>query len=316
MLRKLIVVYNPRSSRHSLVQKEVIAPARKMSGWLVGKYAVKAASLEENAKALAKILSDGDLVIAAGGDGTTNMVLNAIMQSGKKATLGVLGYGNFNDLAQMLQTKRAVEYGDEFVGGVSEIVSKFEDGKTQAIWPLEVKVDDKHWRYAAAYVTVGLLAKATEVMDDEKVRKRLNSGHKKTAFYSLMVAIRWYLKEHKQCNLPAGKLNGADWAADATDYLAVNSPRVAALMRGGTWYRSSVFFGSAMMRLGGFWRMVMFGLRSIFRKMPLREVKRDKLEFNGPSTVEIQAEGEYRKLEGVKKIEVGKAQEALTVVAG
>ena len=113
MLKKLIVVYNPRSSKHAAVAQEVLDPARKLSGWLVGKYEVKAAGLRENADELAKILNDGDLVIAAGGDGTAAMAVNGVMRSGKDVALGVLGYGNFNDLARMLKAKRAVEYGGE-----------------------------------------------------------------------------------------------------------------------------------------------------------------------------------------------------------
>lgn len=66
MLKKLIVVYNPRSSHHQAIEREVLAPVRKLQGWLVGKYEVKSESLEENARALAELLHDGDLVITAG----------------------------------------------------------------------------------------------------------------------------------------------------------------------------------------------------------------------------------------------------------
>ena len=110
MLKKLIVVYNPRSSHHQAIEREVLAPVRKLQGWLVGKYEVKSESLEENARALAELLHDGDLVITAGGDGTATMATNGIMLSKKDVTLGVLGYGNFDDMARMLKTKRPVEY--------------------------------------------------------------------------------------------------------------------------------------------------------------------------------------------------------------
>lgn len=170
MLRKLIVAYNPRSSKAKAVEQEVLGPSRKLEGWLVGKYQVKPTDVDDNAKELAKILNDGDLVIAAGGDGTAVIATNGVMLSGKDVTLGVLGYGNFNDMARMLGAKRAVEYGGEYVGGVTEIVQKFTDGKVREIYPLEVKVDGEHWRYVPCYVTLGLFAESVAVFDDEKVR--------------------------------------------------------------------------------------------------------------------------------------------------
>ena len=78
------------------------------------------------------------------------------MLSGKDVTLGVLGYGNFNDVARMLKAKQPVKYGDEYIGGVSEIVERFEAGKVKEIYPLEAVVDGEHWRYAPCYITCGV----------------------------------------------------------------------------------------------------------------------------------------------------------------
>ena len=165
MLHKLVVVYNPNSSHHVAIEREVLAPVRKLSGWLVGKYEVGMLDVGGNADKLAKIIDDGDLVIAAGGDGTATLAANAVMRAGKDVTLGVLGYGNFNDFARMLRTKHAVPYGDEYVGGVTEIVEKFARGEVTEIYPLEVLVDGEHWRYAPCNVTVGMFAASTAVFE-------------------------------------------------------------------------------------------------------------------------------------------------------
>lgn len=344
-MRKLWVVYNPRSSHHAAVEAEVLAPARKVSGFLVGKYEIKQTSVEHNAEMLAGMLGDGDLVISAGGDGTAAIAANAVMKSEKEVTFAALGYGNFNDMARMLGVRRPVEYGGEYLGGITEIIEKFQEGTTREIYPLEVRVDGKHWRYAPCYVTAGLLAEASEIMDGDQVRKSLNTG-KRGPLYSLMVAVIWYLKNKGRKFLPAAfggsvdeakgsgeteapgeggrdfservevRLNGEALAEGVTDYLAVNGPTVARLMKGGKWYLREEGFGSAVKRLGGFWRMVGFGLRSVILGLKLTETKGDVLEFSRPSAVEIQAEGEYQRLEGVSKIEIGKAKRGMKVVLG
>lgn len=483
MLKKLIVVYNPRSSKHAAVAQEVLEPARKLSGWLVGRYEVKATGLRENADELAKILNDGDLVIVAGGDGTAAMAVNGVMRSGKDVALGVLGYGNFNDLARMLKAKRAVEYGGEYVGGVTEIVGRYEAGKLREIYPLEAKVDGKHWRYAPCYLSLGLFAESTTVFDEPKVRDKLKTG-KKHLLFSIWTLARWYFRNRKREFLPEGRIVAArdvlevkaveskktgnekkltqkedkkpqkkvkpekkadtklqqelkaaktekdaeqkkfkallraakkqqllemksgarmkmlkagtqtkarlavaktetraklldaklktqdkmstlgkkarekhiqsdvpeiiiegaevveqrqknknkgsnkkniacaveklgekgNFSTGATDYIAVNSPRMAKMMRGGKYYRKPAEFRSTVVRLSSFWRLLGFMMRSVLLQVPGKRTRGDIIKFKQRANVMIQAEGEYEMLEGVKKIEVRKAKKGLKVV--
>ena len=66
-MRRLIVVTNPKSSRANLVEEKIMKPARELEGVLVGKYEIRPTTIEENVRLIAKILKDGDLVVAAGG---------------------------------------------------------------------------------------------------------------------------------------------------------------------------------------------------------------------------------------------------------
>ena len=319
MAQRLFVIYNPGSSQAKAVEKEVLEPIRGLKGWMVGKFKVTSPSVDENAAELAKMLGDGDLVVAAGGDGTAAIAANGALLSGKDVTLGALGYGNSNDLARMLGVRRPVDFGGEYVGGVLEIVEKFQAGEVTEMYPLEVMVNWKHWRYVPCYVTLGLLAEAAAVMDDPRVRKKLRTG-KRGAMFSLMTATFWYLKNYRKRKgefFPEeANMNEVRMAPGVTDYLAVNGPTVARLMKvkGGGWWREPEGFGSATRRLGGFWKMVGFGLKSVFARIPLKETKGDVIEFMQASTVEIQAEGEYQRLEGVKQVEVRKMKRALKVV--
>lgn len=164
-----------------------------------------------------------------------------------------------------------------------------------------------------------------------------------------MMAVFWYLRNKRRKFLPAAvsgseeasdvegsgvsagveassgveisagvevRLNGELLAGETTDYLAVNGPTVSRLMKGGKWYLSGEGFGSGAKRLGKFWKMVGFGLRSVFFGLRLSETKKDVLEFSRPSEVEIQAEGEYQSLTGVSRIEFRKAERGMKVVFG
>ena len=318
MAGRLILVLNPRSSQYAAVTREILEPARKLKGWTVGKFELDLGDVDENAVRLAGVLQDGDLVVAAGGDGTASVAVNGMMmaeegQSGvgagarKRVTLAALGYGNFNDTARMLGVRRRE--------GLEEVVARFAQGQTTEIYPLEALVNGKHWRYAAAYVTVGMLAASTAVFDTEPVRWKLREG-KPRLIFSLWSLVKWYARHYRQDWLPEGYRNGEAWAARTTDYMAVNGKSVAQVMRGGKWYLDPQEFQGGVMRLGSFWRVGWMMLTSIFRRVPGETTRGDRLDFVEPSSVVMQAEGEHEKLTGVERIEVRKARRGIRVVMG
>lgn len=318
MAGRLILVLNPRSSQYAAVTREILEPARKLKGWTVGKFELDLGDVDENAARLAGILQDGDLVVAAGGDGTASVAVNGVMMAEegqsrvgagarRRVTLAALGYGNFNDTARMLGVKRRE--------GLEEVVARFAQGQTTEIYPLEALVNGKHWRYAAAYVTVGMLAASTAVFDTEPVRWKLREG-KPRLIFSLWSLVKWYARHHRQDWLPEGYRNGEAWAVRTTDYVAVNGKSVAQVMRGGKWYLDPQEFQGGVMRLGSFWRVGWMMLTSIFRRVPGETTRGDRLDFVEPSSVVMQAEGEHEKLTGVERIEVRKARRGIRVVMG
>lgn len=301
-MRKLLLVYNPRSSRHEAIREEVLTAARGVSGWMVGKYAISTAGFEENVASLMRLVEDGDLVITAGGDGTAMIVVNALMKSGKDVALAALGYGNFNDIATM--------WGEP---DVKTVIEDYEAGRLAELSMMEVRVNGALWRYSPCYFTMGLLAEASTLMEEEKMRRALDTG-KKSATYSLVQAVKWYLKYRRGIRLPVGKLNGAELERNTTDYLAVMSPTMAKMMKGGEWWQRPEGFGSSVQALGKFWKMVRFGLTSVRKGVPLTETKRDVIEFAEPSTVQMQTGGEYERMEGVSEVIVGRTGKTLKVV--
>ena len=306
-MQRIFIVYNPRSSRFKDVQKEVLdilmSPERLknfgVTGAMVGKYEVEKTNVDDNAARLARLIRDEDLVLAVGGDATAVIAANGILLSKKDATLAALPYGNFNDLAKMLKVKTLAD------------VFK---AKTAKLWPLEVLVDGKHLRYSTCYTTIGMMAEATELFDNKKVRKSLRKGHK-TTWRSYPKLAKWYFKNRsKRVFLPEFKLNGLFQKKNTTDYLAVNGKKLARVMRGGTWYKNEKTFWHTTGRLKSFFRLSFFMAKSMFNKVPGAETKGDTLEFLSPATIEFQSEGEYKILENVEKIEIKKAEQFLKVL--
>lgn len=300
MKKRVIIVYNPRSTGANLVEVGVLEPARRLKGKIVGKYAVLPTDVDDNAKKLAKLLEDGDLVIAAGGDGTATIALNGVVRAKKEVSLAVLPYGNFNDMARSFNVK-----------GFKQAVR----GETIEAWPLEVLVNGKIWRRVMCYVSVGMMAESTEVFDNAKVRKGLQKG-KKGLFWSGINLFTWWCKNRKKRFLPEFSLNGHKVEKKVTDYLAVNSKTVAKVLKNKPSFRMSGSFYGGVLKLSGFLAICRFFVRGMNGKMGLFETEGDKIVFKKPARVEIQAEGEYKKFEGVETIEIRKAAKPVRIVRG
>jgi len=330
-MQRVIIAYNPRSSRQLRIQKEVIRPLAGLGGYQVGKYEVKKISVNENAKMLAQLLMDGDLLISAGGDGTSTMALNAAMLSKKDVTLGVLGYGNFNDCARMLGEKNC-----------KDLIYDFENGSVQRLFPMEAFLDGEHWRYAACYFTVGMFAESTEAFNKQEIRDKLKRG-KKGLIYSILVLAKWFFRNKKRDFLPkdiqlgnvpmnrmkiskSGKENIVQVAPSrrVSDVLMVNSKTVARLMRGGNYWQNPDEIFVSYGRLKSFWRLMWFMMRSIVAHLPGKKYcsKKDeesrgdvivKVDFSGPEEFEIQAEGEYSRVKA-KELVIKKDTHGIKVV--
>jgi len=304
-MQRLILVYNPRSSRYVDVDREVIGRLRTMKGYTIGKYEVKPTNLDDNIAKLSKLLKDGDFVLSAGGDATGIIASNGILKSGKDATLAVLPYGNFNDLARTLGT---MKFDDVFSG------SRTTHSGTRKLYPLEIHVDGKFYRYATCYVTIGMTAEACELFDEPKFRKQMQKGHK-SSWRSYLALVKWYFKNrHKRKFIPEFKLNGKLQHRKTSDYAAVSGRSMCRVMKGGDDYLDPHKFRSMTDRLTNFWRLFKLMVAAILVRTPGTETTGDILEFTKPATVELQAEGEYQVFKDIKTIEIKKGTKCLKVI--
>lgn len=308
--RRVILVYNPRSSKAIFVKETVVGPLREIPGIMFGKYEVKPTDVDDNAEALSNILIDGDIVVAAGGDGTATIGLNGCMLSKKAVRFTAVPFGNFNDMARTL--KRA-------------------SGKE--LYPLEAKIDGKHYRYAACYFTIGMFAESTEIFDAEKTRKKLRKGNKGIMF-SIRTLVKWYFRNKRKIFIPPFKysstvktydrngvfqvrvkLMNEDESKGISDYLAVNGVSVAKMMKGSKkFFDSKSDFLSTTGKLNKFHKLVPFMAKSVLSRIPADITTEDVITFPDYGDVEIQAEGEYKKLEHVGKIVISKSEKPIKIL--
>ncbi len=311
-MRRLVIVCNPRSSRYANVRREVLDFLMNpqvlrekfgFSGIKIFKYEVLPTNVDDNAANLAGLLQDEDVVLSVGGDATAVIGLNAIMLSEKDVTLAVLPYGNFNDLARTLKTKKLE---DIFVDGKLNNVRK--------LYPLDILVDGEHFRFASCYVTIGMMAEAVEIFDSKKVRSNLRKK-KNRAVRSYTQLAKWYFSHrHKKLFLPDFELNG-EILYKRSDYIAVNGHSLARVMKG----KNNAFIPKVFVRkiakLTSFLRLAGFMSKSILHRVPGKEISGgDVLKFVVPANVEIQAEGEYKKFEQINQIEIKKDKRFVKVV--
>ena len=300
-MQRLIVVYNPRSSRFADVKREVLERVKELNGYMVGKYEVLPTNIDDNIAKLGAVLKSGDVVLAAGGDATGVICANAILASEKDVTLAVLPYGNFNDLSRTLGTKT---FDDVFLSETS--VRKF--------YLLEIQVNGKFYRYATCYVTIGMTAEAVQIYDSPEMRAKLKSGFgRKVSSYTQLA--KWYFKNRKNhIFIPEFKLNGVAQNKKITDYAAVNGKSMARVMKGGEDYRDPKYFRYEVDKLTSFYRLSKLMAKSILSRVPGTATEDSVLEFTNPATVMLQAEGESTKFEGISRIEIRKSEKCLKMI--
>ncbi|MDR0397637.1 MAG: hypothetical protein LBH36_00415 [Candidatus Nomurabacteria bacterium] len=297
MSQRLVFVSNPRSSNHRKVEKQVLSALKSRDGELV-EYRIVHTFFEDNVERIAKLLKNGDLVIAAGGDGTASIVGNGIIASGKSdVTFGVLGYGNFNDLATSLSGRKA---------SVDQLLAA---KNTVNFYPVDIRINGNHFRYSFMYANIGLVAGAVNEFEKGPERHRLQRGWANQPL-SFLALVPFYFKNRKRYALPKSSLG----ERKLTDFFVINGDRMAKFRIGVGFMANAKKFGIASLNTHSLLRNIPFTLRSIRGYMPLKHVENCEILFEKSVSLDFQSDGEYRRLEGVKTIHFTKPKKPLTML--
>ncbi|MBR3180421.1 hypothetical protein IKF57_02755, partial [Candidatus Saccharibacteria bacterium] len=262
-MSRLILVYNPNSTNYQRVKKDILSKKEELfADYNIDEYTIKKIGFENNVKNLQKEIKDDDLLLALGGDATAAITANAILESGKSATLAVLPYGNFNDLARTFGTMKLSDLDfhrrvTRMEGDPRELQRVGEENARQdpssaKLYPLSIYVDGKFWRHATCYVTIGMTAEAVELFDAPKFRKYMKKGHK-SSWRSYLALAKWYFKNrHKKIFLPEFTINQKPTVKNASDYAALSGKSMCRVMKGGDDWKKPYIFRSAALKTVSF----------------------------------------------------------------
>ncbi len=136
---KLKLIYNPSSGTQNHQDKAFIV-IRKLAETGLYKISIFATQKKDDAYYQAKsACKEGyDIILACGGDGTVNEVVNGILDSEKKCKLAILAAGSVNDFSDYLGLPSDP---DEFAGMII---------RGESLWADVGKVHDKYFVNVAA----------------------------------------------------------------------------------------------------------------------------------------------------------------------
>lgn len=299
--RRLVIAHNPHSSRASAV-KELVFDRLDSAGYAYETIEVQQAHLDDNVARLAPFIQAGDIVLAAGGDGSAHAVFHTVLAANQPGVeLGFLAFGNFNDIPNAFNTKQTLR----------DPVAFLEQATAQEVWPLNVVVDSKPLRSALLYASAGWTAQAANRFDDPIVRRKLRRGG--AGLLKSLLRLGWYyLQTRHKSILPLFRYNGT--VQKKTDLIFANGPTVARLFRSGKNYYAQPTFLFRMLNVRWLLPNVPFLVSGLMGRMKGEERSVAVVDFEEPSSVPLQCDGEVVVLEGVRRIAAEKAASPLHVL--
>ena len=286
--RKLVIVQNPYSTRHSEVQAGVF-DRLDAAGITYDTITTRFSQAKDNIKDLADRLPNDAHIISAAGDGTSTQVVNAGLRAElDNAVYSFIGYGNCNDLARGERNPLAVLQGDHH---------------TVTHQPLSVEVNGELWRYAPGYMTLGLTALIASSFAGAASRERLRHTPPRTKLVrSIGQVATTYLRAHDTYLPPFTTNLSTIEQTNLTDVMMINSQCMGRLIRSSIDYPQTDFFGYRQADFSSIWKNIPFVCSAIAGHTPAEKITDITLTFREPATILAQTEGEHAALPAVSTI--------------
>lgn len=308
MAERLVVIHNPNSSRARRAGREVLEELNT-TGIAFTPLETGSPESEDNIADMRDVLREGDTVIVAAGDGTAMQAGNAILRNGFEHTkLGLLPYGNFNDLASV--------YG--LTADSLLATTEMDALPTLPLHPITIEADGKYCRDALAYVTAGWTARAAREFSEPNAREAVTTTPDvvKLTKSLFQLAINYFA--HRKEYLPPFHTSQSGLVRQAvTDMLAINSPIMGSIIRSDMPYGNIAnTFGYHELDVSSLVKNIPWGIKALSGHTPSTPAEKMTLHFEQPSAVPIQSEGEFFNLTANEITLTKDPSRRLTVLVG
>ena len=286
--RKLVIVQNPYSTRHSEVQAGVFNRL-DTAGIPYDTITTRYSQAADNIDDLAGRLPNDAHIISAAGDGTSTQVVNAGLRAELDGAMySFIGYGNCNDLAR----------------GQRDPLPLLQANRHTIIHqPLSIEVNGDSWRYAPGYMTLGLTALIASGFASTASRERMRRTPPHTKLVRSMGQVATtYLRAHDTYLPPFTTNLSADEQVGLTDVMMINSQCMGRLIRSSIDYPQTDFFGYHQADFSSGWKNIPFACSAITGHTPAERITEITLTFCEPATILAQTEGEHAALPAVSTI--------------
>lgn len=287
-IERLVVVTNQNSTGARRVEQQVLEPLRQSDVSFV-QHETDSPCTQDNIDDMRTVFQDGDTIVVTGGDGTKMQAINAALSSGlTDVKFAMLGYGNYNDLAEPSLR-------------IEDILA----GRTQSrtIHPLSIDVNGKHERWAPSYATLGFTARLAAGFSNEAIRQHLTGKGALVRKLGNLAELGKGYFDHRHHKLPAFHTSESPLVrATATDVLLLNSKKAGGIIRSAENYGAGDFFGYREVDVSTIAKNLPFGLASLAGHAPADRVESMRILFEQAASVPFQSEGEFKWLDGVHEL--------------
>lgn len=161
-MKKLKLIYNPNSGdRQFKNELDIVIFHLQKAGYIVEIFrTIQNGDIEKH---ISSMENDYEVIVVSGGDGTINIVLNAMIKYGIDAKLGIIPSGTANDFASFLGIPKDTEQAAEIIAKGKSLCCDFG------------QVNDKYFINVCA---AGLLTNVSQLVDEN-----IKSSFGKFAYY-------------------------------------------------------------------------------------------------------------------------------------
>lgn len=250
-------------------------------------------------------LMDGDLIVAAGGDGIVNVTLDAAMSSQKDLILAAIPLGNVNDFTSVINS------------GITDPVTIL-DSKVVDFHPLDLSVNGEHELYSGQYISFGATTVLVDWLNSPEIRAARKKYRGNVARLMVLGGRNMGIisKNIATLKIPSFRHEGKTVHKNSVGFFLGRTGKFFRPQNGRKFHKSSDEFWFHTDNFHGkTTRDTMKLTRWLLRGIPGKISTHEKLEFTAPTNLVCQVGGDNVLLENVSEVTCQRAKKPIKILA-